>query len=363
MSRINAIPSTELATLIRVFFLAKRTMYAVGKPGIAKTAMVRKGCEDVGKALGKPFVVRELHLASMSEVDIRGYLIPDGDDSKFTKPEFWRVVEANEYGCLFLDEFPQAPHEVQKAVAPLILERRIGEWYLPDGWMVVCAGNSIEDNSGANSLLAHVLNRMSRIEVCAPDVDEWITWAAQNNLPPELIAIAKLRPDIVFNSDIPSEPDTPYCTPRSLHALGDIANAYTGGLVEMVACPTGISILNGTIGQGPAVEVAAMVRTSMRLPSYQDVMADPEKCPVPTKQDEAYAMAMLVAVRGDAKRDAGKPVQYLGRFPPNIALAGIMPLIRRDGEFLKTKEIARWVIANKEITNKFRHYLTLAKGK
>jgi hypothetical protein len=353
------VSASSIADLIPTFFRAKRVPYFVGRPGIAKTAMVREGAKQLAAVVNAPVLVRELHLASMSEVDVRGYLIPSGERALFTQPEFWTAVESCPYGILFLDEFGQATHEVQKAVAPLLLEGRIGEYKLPPGWMVVCAGNSIEDNAGANSLLSHVINRIVYMPVGAPDVDEWVSWAVNEGLPPELIAMAKLRPDVVFESDLPTAPDTPYCTPRSLHTLGDMANAYPGGLTDMMATPIGLALAAGAVGDGAAAEIAGLVRTTLRLPSFDAVMAAPEISPVPTDLSEAYAMVMLVAVRakGDEHKDAA--ALYLTRFPVNIALTGIVALIRRDKTFLHSKVFGKWVGDNRELVSKFQKFITL----
>lgn len=351
--------ASSIADLIPVFFRAKRVPYFVGRPGIAKTAMVREGALRLAAMVNAPVLVRELHLASMSEVDVRGYLIPNGERALFTQPEFWAAVESCPHGILFLDEFGQASHEVQKAVAPLLLEGRIGEYKLPPGWMVACAGNSIEDNAGANSMLSHVLNRICYLPVGAPDVDEWVAWAVNEGLPPELIAMAKLRPDVVFESEVPSAPDTPYCTPRSVHALGDVAKAYPGGLTDMMATPGGLALAAGTVGEGAAAEIAGLVRTTLRLPSFDAVMAAPEVAPVPTELSEAYAMVMLVAVRAKGDEHKDSAATYLTRFPVNVALTGIVALIRRDKAFLHSKTFGKWVADNREVVAKFQKFITL----
>jgi hypothetical protein len=358
-----SISADKIADILPVFTMAKRVPLLTGRPGIAKTAFVRQGAVELGRRLSAAFNqqidvhVRELHLASMSEVDVRGYLIPNGDQAVFTKPEFWAAVEQNPYGILFLDEFMQANHEVQKAVATLILERRIGEYQLPDGWSVVLAGNGLDDGAGANTLLSHIINRVNIINVTAPDVDVWCSWAAAEGLPFELIAFAKYRPDVVFNSDIPAAPNTPYCTPRSLHALGDIANAYPGGVRAMVDSPVGLALMTGAIGAGPASELAALVRTAINLPSYEAVVADPDGTMLPTKPDQIYAMTMLVAVRAKLE-DAEQAVRYITRFQPNFAITGIISLVRRDKGFAASKQMMQWVVANRDMLQKFAKFIS-----
>lgn len=359
MSNIK-IATTEIADAVVHFYNAKRTPIFVGSPGMGKTALVREGGKQLSQIFNTPFDVRELHLASMSEPDVRGYLIPDGNKAVFTQPEFWAAVEKCPHGILFLDEFTQCSHEMQKAVAPLILERRIGEYTLPDGWMVVCAGNRLEDKAGSNSLLSHVMNRLFYVEVDRPDTDEWVAWAVKEQLPHELIVLAKLRPNVVFESDLPDAADQPYCTPRSVEALGRVANVFPGGLSEMVASNMGMALMSASIGQGAAAEVAGLVRTTLRLPSFEDAMADPEGTLVPTDLAEAYAMVMLVAVRAKADQHMEQAGQYLTRFQPNISLTGMVALMRRDRAFMNSKSIYAWVTKNREMVARFQKYITLS---
>jgi len=363
LTKPYAITADKIARVIPVFYHSRRVPLFRGKPGIAKTAMVREGAATISRQINAPCVVRELHLASMSEVDVRGYLVPttgpDGTSrSVFTKPEFWATVEQNAHGILFLDEFPQATHEVQKAVAPLILEGRIGEYILPPGWSVVLAGNGIEDNAGANTLLSHIINRVVLVDVLAPEVDDWVVWAANSGeVPSELIAFAKIRSDLVFNTDIPGVADTAYCTPRSLHALGKVALAYPGGVRAMVDDPMGLALMQGSIGVGTASELAALVRTTINLPTFDDVLANPEKTKVPEKPDEAYAMVMLCAVRSQQEH-IDRVMEYLTRFKPNFAITGIISLVKRNRSFAQSKKMHSWIMANQDLMKKFARYIT-----
>lgn len=350
------IKATSIPTVIASHYDAGLTPLLVGPPGIGKTEMVRLSAEQLGRKVGAEFPVYELHLASMSEVDVRGYLIPNGDSAKFTKPVFWHVVEKHEHGILFLDEFMQANHEMQKAVAPLLLDRRVGEYELPKGWMVVCAGNGLEDNAGANELLSHVLNRMTYFDVSSPDVDEWMIWAVGKHLPPELITFAKLRPNLVFDAELPSAANQPYCTPRALALSGKLAQAFPGGITGMVTDDVGIASLAGRIGAGAATELAAVVKLSARIPAFEDIVDDPQGADVPDKLDEQYAAVMMIAVR--AREENFDPcVQYLLRFPVNISLVGIVSLAARDPKSLENRKLMQWAVKNQDLLGKFKGYI------
>ena len=64
--------------------------------------------------------------------------------------------------CLFLDELPAAPPDVQKAFYSLLLERRIGEYHLPKGTWVVAAGNRAEDKALVRTISSKLLIISSR---------------------------------------------------------------------------------------------------------------------------------------------------------------------------------------------------------
>lgn len=360
MSNKNfSIAANEMADVISVCYNAKRTPLFIGRPGIGKTAMVREAAAQLSLQLKARVEVYELHLASVSEVDIRGYLIPDGQNARFTKPSFWSVVEANSHGILFLDEFVQAPHEVQKAVAPLIYEGRIGDYTLPAGWSVVLAGNGLEDGAGANTLLSHVVNRLSIIDVRAPTPDEWSMWAINAGLEPEIIALANFRPDVVFASEIPKTPDTPYCSARSLHAVSDVAKHYPGGLRAMVESRQGMALMAGLIGEGAVSELVGFIRQAMNLPSFDDIVKHPDTTPVPEKPDMKYAMVMLAAVRCtiDTAHAVGT---YLARFDPNFTVTGMVAMCRRDQNFVANPAVMKWVMANQPLLTKYGKYISMA---
>ena len=354
--RVNDIPE-----VIKAFYGAGRTPYFRSQPGIGKTDMVRAAAASLTAwltSIGDKHTevgVIEVHLASMSEVDVRGYMIPDGKESVFTRPPFFREMEAHPRGILFFDEFPQAPPEVQKAVAPALLDHTLGGHPIPSGWMVVCAGNRTEDNAGANDMLSHVINRMCLIDVKASEPDEWIEWAANHGIAPELMALAKIRPDVIFSAPDLSVSDTPYCTPRSVHALSDVANRWPNGLAGMVKTGPGRSVIRGFVGQGAASEIYGIMTMAVNLPQLDQIVADPKGTPVMKKPDEAYACLMMVAMRAKVEQK-DQVVEYITRYDPNFALVGIAALLDRDVEF-SNKGIGQWVRDNATLTAKLSRHL------
>jgi hypothetical protein len=357
------IRATDIPAILMAFYGSKRTPYFTGAPGIGKTDLVHAAAKDIGdwlKSINDPHqevAVVEQHLATMSEVDVRGYLIPTADgQARFTRPPFAHLVDKCPRGILFLDEFGQATPEMQKAVAPLLLDGRIGEYQLPPGWMVVCAGNRTSDNAGANDMLSHVINRLSIIGVKPPEVDDWLDWAATAGIQPELMAFAKIRPGTIFSEPDLSVNDKPYCTPRSVHALSDVAGRWPGHLPGMVADKKGHAVIAGFVGQGAAAEIIAVVNMATNLPSYEQIIADPEKVLVPKKPDECYAALMMTAMRVQ-KQDADAAVKYITRFDGNFAVVGLAAMLRRDTSLSKVQGVGDWIKNNKTLVQKLSRHI------
>lgn len=377
MSTNTAIRVTDIPRVLDSFYGSGRMPYFRGQPGCGKTDLVHQAARDITTRLANlttpdpygPLHVYELHLASMSEVDVRGYLIPGAVDpdtgkiqAQFTQPVFADVVKMHPRGILFLDEMPQATQEVQKAVAPLVLEGRIGDYQLPAGWMVVAAGNREEDNAGVNAMLSHLINRMSIIDVNPPEADDWIEWAARKGLSHEFLAFAKIKPSVLFGAPDLSANDQPYCTPRSMHALSDVSARWPGGIGGMVNDKVGMAVVEGFIGKGAMAELRGVINLYQKLPKFEEVIADPDKVAIPTEPDLAYAALMMVALRADGAKHLEQAIAYTTRFNPNFAVVGLCALVSRDMRFTHSKTLGTWIVANKTMMQKLGKYIQTRKA-
>ena len=115
-----------------------RPVFIWGAPGIGKSAIV----EQFAAELGLPCVC--LTGSQLAPEDLIGVPQIVNGTSVFCPP---RCLVQKEPFCLFLDELNACSLEVQKAFYSLISERRIGEYHLPDGSIVIGAGNRMQDNA------------------------------------------------------------------------------------------------------------------------------------------------------------------------------------------------------------------------
>lgn len=191
-----------------------RPVFIWGAPGIGKSALV----EQFASELSLPCV--SLLGSQLAPEDIIGIPRINGETSEFLPP---KMIARKEPYVLFLDELNACSQEVQKAFYSLIHERRIGEYHLPEGSIIIGAGNRMQDSAIVKTMSSALINRMFHIQLKA-DARNWIKWAKDNSLHPWVIDYIIQRPDHLFSE--PPKTEEPFSTPRSWHMLSDALTEY-----------------------------------------------------------------------------------------------------------------------------------------
>ncbi|WP_204012569.1 AAA family ATPase [Sphaerimonospora thailandensis] len=222
-----------------------RPVFLWGAPGIGKSSLVRSFAES----LGLPCVT--LLGTQLAPEDLIGVPQIVGDRSRFAPPE--TIARAEPY-CLFLDELNASSPEVQKAFYSLILDRRIGAYELPEGAVVIGAGNRATDNALARPMASALVNRMIHIHLRA-SADDWLTWAANNGIHPWVVDYLVQRPDHLWSP--PPKTEEPFSTPRGWHMLSDAMHSYGEGLDD----ETLAILATGTLSARHASAFRAYVKT------------------------------------------------------------------------------------------------------
>lgn len=191
-----------------------RPIFVWGAPGIGKSSIV----EQFAKQLGLECV--SLLGSQLAAEDIIGVpQILDGK-SRFCPPT--SIARDAPY-CLFLDELNACTHEVQKAFYSLIHDRRIGEYELPEGSIVIGAGNRTQDNAIVRPMSSALINRMVHVHLSVSHRD-WLEWAHRSEIHPTVIEYIQMRPDHLWSQ--PPKHEEPFSSPRSWHMLSDAMKEF-----------------------------------------------------------------------------------------------------------------------------------------
>lgn len=165
---------------------------------------------------------------------------------------------------LFLDELNAAVPSVQAAAYQLVLNRRVGEYELPAGVDIIAAGNRETDKGTSYRMPTPLANRFTHIEMQA-NVDDWVDWAINDGVHPEVIGFIKQHQHKLFTFD-PAAPDKAFGTPRSWHKTSTLL--LEDGLDEDLVS----AMVAGTVGEGTAIEFMQHRRFASKLPSPHDVI-------------------------------------------------------------------------------------------
>ena len=281
-----------------------RPVFIWGAPGIGKSALVEKFANEVGL----PCV--SLLGSQLAPEDIIG--IPQIQDnvSTFLPP---KMIARKEPYVLFLDELNACSQEVQKAFYSLIHERRIGEYHLPEGSIVIGAGNRAQDSAIVKTMSSALINRMFHVQLQA-DPTQWLNWAYEEGLHPWVINYITQRPDHLFSE--PPKTEEPYSTPRSWHMLSDALKEYH---VETANIPEAMlkMITYGCISASHAGMFLAFTKQLGNTHLLADIIKGEAKWPAkPEDRDVLYFLsqsfrAKLLHELPENKQNLGKDGQYL----------------------------------------------------
>ena len=176
--------------------------------------------------------------------------------SKWATPGF---LPDNGTGILFLDELNAAPATVQASCYQLVLDRKLGEYTLPDGWAIIAAGNRDSDRAVTTRMPTPLRNRFVHLEF-EVDVQEWTEWAIQAAICPEVIAFLRFRPELLsaFDRDANAFP-----SPRSWEFVSRILDSLGSQLNPAIEH----EVIAGAVGTGAAAEFSAFLRMSESCPT------------------------------------------------------------------------------------------------
>lgn len=274
-----ALSPPELLELLLVL-PADRTPFVWGPPGIGKSALVREAAE----ILDLPCVT--LLGTQIAPEDLIGVPRVRAEGGRFAT-EFCppRAILRSEPYLLFIDELNSAVPDVQKAFYSLILDRRLGDYVLPEGSRVAAAGNRAEDRALVRPMATALANRMIHVALEA-DAESWLAWGAEAAIHPLVLGFLRARPDRLCEPP-PADGAPAYPTPRAWHMLSDVLAKVGEHLVPAVAA--------GCVGDRAGAEFTAFARRARDAPSLAAVAAG--RAPVPRDPELIYYLGAACLAR------------------------------------------------------------------
>lgn len=347
-----------------------------GPPGVGKTSIFRlfpklmRRLDPKGK-----YAMGGINGANFTLMTSMGFMVPREDEkkrtvAKFSLPYWYYVLDDHgkrtkqtldefDGGILLIDEADKLGLDEKKIVGEAALTKVLGDHSLPDGWVVMFAGNRVADKSGSTRDLRHLINRRIKLEV-TPDTEAWADWARAEGLLPEVIDFAENNTQLLFEP-MP-EDERPWCTPRSLHQI-DIHLRSLMQSFETKQVPTDpltIEEIKGGIGAPAAMVLIQTIKTGYQLAKPEEVAMNPTTIAMPKTPDAQRLMSYKMA---DWVTEAtAKPVlQYMARFPEEHQAMFVRMAAQRNYQIVFQPDFAAWcakkasliaILTNYKVENK-----------
>ena len=203
----------------------QRPVFLVGPPGIGKTAIMEQIASEMGvgllsysmthhtrqSAIGLPFISHKIY--DGKEYSITEYTMSEIIASIYDLMDNSGVKE----GILFLDEI----NCVSETLSPLMLQflqyKVFGRHRVPEGWIVVTAGNPPEYNDSVRELDVVTLDRLKKIEV-EPSLDVWKEYAFRVGIHPAVLTFLDIKKTCFYSVETTIDGKS-FVTPRGWEDL------------------------------------------------------------------------------------------------------------------------------------------------
>ncbi len=274
--------SKHLNSLIRGGIKTSLMMW--GAPGIGKSSIVAKVAKD------NEMDVIDVRLSQLAPTDLRGLPYVENGTARFAPPSF---LPTQGKGILFLDEVNLAPPAIQNVAMQLVLDRRVGDYVVPEDWFIVAAGNRVEDRAAVNQMPAPLANRFLHFTV-EVDLNSWKEYALVSGVREEIISFLNFRPNLLhsFNKNAVAWP-----SPRSWDFASDLLKV--GMTVE------------AAVGEGTAAEFNSFVKLYSKLPDVDKILGGDTSVKMPKEPSLLYAVTGALVARSETSENYYHGMKWL----------------------------------------------------
>lgn len=211
---------------------SQRPVLLMGPPGIGKTAIVGQIAQEqeIGlvsysmthhtrqSALGLPYIVKEEFGGETQRV------------TRYTMSEIIAAIyeqiaqTGREEGILFLDEVNCVSETLAPAMLQFLQFKTFGQHHMPQGWIIVCAGNPPEYNNSVREFDIVTWDRLKRIDI-EPSYDAWKSHAGEIGVHPSITSYLELKKQNFYKVETSAQGKR-FVTPRGWVDLSHAIQLY-----------------------------------------------------------------------------------------------------------------------------------------
>lgn len=212
--------------------IRQRPVFLLGSPGIGKTQIMEQISRECGiglvaytithhtrqSAIGLPFISKKQY--GQQEFAVTEYTMSEIVASIYEKMEQTGLRE----GILFLDEINCVSETLAPAMLQFLQCKSFGNHKIPEGWIIVAAGNPPEYNKSVREFDVVTMDRVKKIEVEA-DFEVWKEYAYNQGIHGAVISYLNTKKQNFYQMETTID-GRHFATPRGWEDLSNLIQVY-----------------------------------------------------------------------------------------------------------------------------------------
>lgn len=259
----RSVSPNRAKTSIKHAISRKRPIFLWGPPGVGKSDVVHQ----IGESINAHVI--DVRLSLWDPTDIKGIPYFDSNVNKMVWAPPMELPDEEmaakyESIILFLDEMNSAAPAVQAAAFQLVLNRRVGQYVLPDNVYIVAAGNRDSDKGVTYRMASPLANRFVHLEV-EVSFDDWFQWAVENKVHKDVVGYLQFAKQDLYTFD-PKSNSRAFATPRSWSFVSEL-------LDDGIDDATLTDLVSGAIGEGLAIKFMGHRKVASQMPNPSRILS------------------------------------------------------------------------------------------
>lgn len=302
-----------------------------GAPGVGKTDIVTQAAAAAG------YHCHSIYLPMFEIWDLVGLPVPNAKTGKtdYYPPE--SIYPNGEKVLLFLDEIAQCSTSMQSMASRIVYERQLGDFKLPDDWIVVLAGNRQEDKAGTTRISSHINNRVTHLNLIV-STEDWTRWALTNDIDIRAIKFIQMREEMLntFNPD-----EKINATPRTWEKVSDVIKHVSD---KRLLHPT----LAGLLGEEVGTAFYGFLDIFENMVDINQIIMNPDLTEVPDDPSTRFAISAALVSKAN-EENIGRIMKYAARMGDEFEMRTVIDMAQRHKWLTNTREYTQWGINHADL--------------
>ena len=235
---------TEIKNTLRAYLLKdsqgkyrfpvvrQRPILLMGPPGIGKTAILQQAAREAGVGLVAYTLTHHTRQSAVGlpHIEKRNFCGETLSVTEYTMSEIIASVytymekTGKREGILFLDEVNCVSETLAPTMLELLQNKTFGGHRVPEGWILVAAGNPPEYNKSVREFDVATLDRVRKVDV-QPNCDVWLEYAADQQVHSAVRSYLSIRPDHFYMVEDQGD-EKQFVTARGWEDLSELLKSY-----------------------------------------------------------------------------------------------------------------------------------------